>query len=285
MQLSISRLSAGDSAGIVIDGERSTLEEDIDYTDEITAVTAHFFGFESELCGGISSYEWALGEGNQGLERESVMPFTTQGIVADVSGTGYAQANLPNLHSFGSRRLYVTIRGTTGCGDILESTSNGFVIDSMPPSLEIIETGPQAIENTQISRDISTSSAYQVAAGYSSIWRANDEQSGVSNQTIVDIGTYPYGSDISDDMAISENYIRSQIMSVDGVATYVTVTVTNGAGIESKMTSSPIVRDTTPPTTGEVGLSTTLSLIICSLSYFSAVQLTNITFLSCTVDM
>ena len=247
------RLSAGDNAGTVIDGERSTLTEDIDYTDEITAVTAHFFGFESGVCGGIFSYEWAIGEGNQGRQRERVMPFTTRGIVAaDTSGSGYAQANLPNLHSFGSQRLYVTIRGITGCGDILESTSNGFVIDPMPPSLEIIEIGPQAIENAQLSRDTPASSAYQVEAGYSSIWRASDVQSGLSNQTLVDIGTYPYGNDISDDIAISENYIRSQIMSTDGVATYVTVTVTNGAGVESKRTSSPIVRDTTPPTVREV---------------------------------
>ena len=218
-------------------------------------MTAHFFGFESEICGGISSYEWALGEGNLGRERESVMPFTTRGIVAgDTSGSGYAQANLPNLHSFGSQRLYVTIRGITGCGDILESTSNGFVIDSAPPSLEIIETGPQAIENAQITREeTAAGGVYQVEAGYSSVWRANDAQSGLSNQTLVDIGTYPYGSDIYDDMAISENFIRSQIMSTDGVATYVTVMVTNGAGVESKKSSSQIVRDTTPPTVGEVG--------------------------------
>lgn len=182
------------------------------------------------------------------------MPFTTRGIVvtAGTSGSGYAQANLPNLHSLGSQHLYVTIRGITGCGDILESTSNGFVIDSVPPGLEIIETGPQATENAQTNRDTLTSSVYQVEAGYSSIWRASDAQSGLSNQTLVDVGTYPYGSDISDDVAVSENYIRSQIMSVDGVATYVTVTVTNGAGVESKRTSSPIVRDTTPPTVGEV---------------------------------
>ena len=187
------------------------------------------------------------------------MPFTTRGIVAaDTSGSGYAQANLPNLRSFGSQRLYVTIRGITGCGDILESTSNGFVIDPAPPSLEIIETGPQAIENAQLRGDTPASGVYQVEAGYSSIWRANDVQSGLSNQTIVDIGTYPYGNDISDDIAISENYLRSQITSADGVATYVTVTVTNGAEVESKRTSSPVVRDTTPPIVGEVCYHTSM---------------------------
>lgn len=233
---------------------------DIDYTDEVTAVTAQFIGFESELCGGISSYEWAVGEGYQGRGRESVMSFTTRGVVVEANGTGYAQVNLPNLRSYGSQTLFVTIRGITGCGDVLESTSNGFVIDPSPPSLEIIDTGPQAIERTQFSGDlnVSSSSTYQTEAGYSSIWRASDDESGLSSETTVDIGTYPNGRDIVvNGMTVSDKYIREDIMSVDGVATYVTVTVTNGAGVVSTRTSRPIVRDTTPPITGEVGLSIT----------------------------
>ena len=148
----------------------------------------------------------------------------------------------------------------TGCGDILESTSNGFVIDSVPPSLEIIGTSPQAIENAQISGD-TYSSVYQIATGYSSVWSTTDDQSGISNRTKVDIGTYPYGRDISNGMATSENYIRDQILSLDGVPTYVTVTVTNQAGVESTRTSSPIVRDTTPPAVGEVGSSIKMLII------------------------
>ena len=228
---------------------------DLDYTDEITAVTAQFIGFDSDLCGGISSYEWAVGEGYQGRERESVMPFTTKGVVAEANGTGYAQANLRDLQSYGSQQLFVTVRGITGCGDILESTSNGFVIDSMPPSLEIVETGPQAIERVQSGGDSSTatSSVYQVEAGYSSIWRASDDVSGLFGEATVNIGTYPNGRDIVDGgMTVSDNYIRGDITSGDGLPTYVTVMVTNGAGTMSTRTSSPIVRDTTPPTTGEV---------------------------------
>lgn len=226
--------------------------EDIDYTDEITAVTAYFIGFNSELCGGISSYEWALGVGYEGLDRQSVMPFTTKGVVAGENSTGYAQVNLPDLQSFGSQQLFVTIRGITGCGDILESTSNGFVIDSDAPSLDIVSTGPEAVENSR-NTNVSTRGVYQLEAGYSSIWSVSDEESGLSVDTLVDIGTYPNGRDISPGVITDNDYIRDEIRSTEGVATYVTVTVTNGAGIMSKRTSSPIVHDATPSLTGRVG--------------------------------
>ena len=228
--------------------------EDNDYTDEITAVTAYFIGFNSELCGGITSYEWALGVGYEALDRESVMPFTTKGVVAGENGTGYAQVNLPDLQSFGNQQLFVTIRGITGCGGILESTSNGFVIDSDVPSLEIISTGPEAVENRR-NTNMPTRGVYQIEAGYSSIWSATDDESGLSDVTFVDIGTYPNGRDISPGVTTNNDYIRDEIRSAEGVATYVTVTVTNGAGLMSKRTSSPIVRDATPSLTGEVGLT------------------------------
>ena len=253
LEFELHRIDTGDSAGIVMDGT----PDDIDYTDEVTAVTAYFIGFSSKLCGGISSYEWALGVGYEALDRESVMPFTTKGVVRGANGTGYAQANLQDLQSFGSQQLFVTIRGITGCGDILESTSNGFVIDPVPPSLEITRTGIRAIEESQFGGggNMSTSSyrVYQFGSEYSSIWRVSDDESGVSSDSLVDIGTYPNGRDISSGVTVSDNYIRDEITSPDGVATYVTVTVANGAGIMSTRTSSPIVRDTTPSVTGQVG--------------------------------
>ena len=51
-------VTSGDTTGNVRDGEN--LNGDIDYTDEITAITTHFDGFSSVLCGGIVCYEWAV---------------------------------------------------------------------------------------------------------------------------------------------------------------------------------------------------------------------------------
>ena len=76
---------------MVYDGEDPTLI-DIDYTNEATAVTVHFSGFSSTRCGGVSHYEWAVGEGWEEEHRETVMEFTERGIVVDGStGSGYAQ--------------------------------------------------------------------------------------------------------------------------------------------------------------------------------------------------
>ena len=65
---------------------------DVDYTDELTAITAHFYGFFSQSCGGISNYEWAVGGDSS---RESVLPFTDSGVVVvGTNGSGYAQVSV-----------------------------------------------------------------------------------------------------------------------------------------------------------------------------------------------
>ena len=85
------RVLPGDTVGTVNDGEDPDLN-DVDYTAEATSITAHFDGFHSSQCGGIYRYEWAIGEEGEGVERESVMPFTGRGIVATGNnGSGYAQ--------------------------------------------------------------------------------------------------------------------------------------------------------------------------------------------------
>ena len=81
----------GDTPGTVYDGENPGLI-DVDYTDEATAITAHFSGFVTARCGGMPRFEWAVGEGWGDGERESIMAFTERGIVqTEEFGSGYAQ--------------------------------------------------------------------------------------------------------------------------------------------------------------------------------------------------
>ena len=62
------------------------------YTEETIAMTAYFAGFQSESCGGIYRYEWAIGDDDLGTGRESILPFTDSGVVVEgTSGSGYAQ--------------------------------------------------------------------------------------------------------------------------------------------------------------------------------------------------
>ena len=77
----------------VSDGEDPDLI-DVDYTDEATAVTVHFDGFSGSRCGGMSRYEWAVGEGwEEEEEQQTIMSFTERGLVVvnGTSGSGYAQ--------------------------------------------------------------------------------------------------------------------------------------------------------------------------------------------------
>ena len=80
-------VTSGDTAGNVRDGENPN--DDIDYTDEITAITTHFDGFNSLSCGGIVRYEWAVGI--DGIGQEEVFPFTENGLIFRPDGSGKAQ--------------------------------------------------------------------------------------------------------------------------------------------------------------------------------------------------
>ena len=248
----VCRVYEGDSAGVVLDGEDPDFVDD-DYTDEVTAITAHFYGFSSQLCGGILQYEWAIGEGSDLSTRESIMPFTTKGIVTlSSNGTGYAQTLLPYLDRYENQQLYITVRGITGCGNHLETISNGFRIDTSPPILRVLGTGSQAIERVQSNEPV-TINTYQNEAGYSSIWTAMDGESGIYNNVGVSIGTYPRGSDINETTrTVFESFLRDQILLPNGVSTYLTLTARNGANLRSVVVSDPVVLDTSPPLFGEV---------------------------------
>lgn len=87
------RVSLGDVAGTVADGDTPG-SLDLDFTDETKAVTMHFDGFSSQSCGGIARYEWAVGLGEAGEEREEILPFTEEGVVVTgTGGSGYAQVS------------------------------------------------------------------------------------------------------------------------------------------------------------------------------------------------
>ena len=62
---------------------------DIDFTDEMTAISAHFSGFFSQRCGGVQQFLWAVGKSPE--DKSSVLPFTDIGVVMVGNGSGYAQ--------------------------------------------------------------------------------------------------------------------------------------------------------------------------------------------------
>ena len=163
------------------------------------------------------------------------------------------QALLPGLAGYGSQPLYVTVRGTTDCNDVIQSTSNGFVIDPSPPSLEVLGTGENAIEHAQSNNNgISINhTTYQTTPSFSSLWRLHDDHSGLNGSSVVRIGTYPGGSDVQDQTTTVDGSVRGRLWD-EGIPHYVTVTGTNRAGVSSTVSSRAVVLDTSPPTLGQV---------------------------------
>ena len=94
-------MSDEDHAGIVYDGFYPG-NVDIDFTDEVAAISAYFDGFLGQQCGGIAQYQWAIGSDDE-QNKGSVMPYTDSGIVVVGNGSGYAQVTI-------SFRLFLIIR-------------------------------------------------------------------------------------------------------------------------------------------------------------------------------
>ena len=153
---------------------------------------------------------------------------------------------LPDLDQYETEQLFITVRGITGCGDILESTSNGFIIDSTPPSVNIIGTGNQALEDINIDNQI-----YQTENTFSSVWEVLGEANDLIDMKY-SIGTFPGGNDLVNETVVDVNYIRNEITAPEGVSTYVTVIVDDEVGLEGVAYSEPVVLDTSLPTAGTV---------------------------------
>ena len=87
---------------------------------------------------------------------------------------------------------------------------------------------------------------------YSSIWSAEDIESGLANDVTVKIGSYPGGDDIHNGSQSMANYIRRELNTSEGMSTYVTIEAENRAGLVVVAYSEPVALDTTLPPRGEV---------------------------------
>lgn len=148
---------------------------------------------------------------------------------------------VPDLSVRQSEELFITVRGITGCGSVLESTSNGLIIDSSPPIITILDTSHRALEN------ITSSSTYQTEQTFSSVWTIAEDRSENIDRVSVKIGSYPGGDDLMSESETEVDHIREDISAPEGVPSYVTISARNKAGLESIQHSEPIIMDTSPP--------------------------------------
>ena len=100
--------------------------------------------------------------------------------IAGISGNGKGQGQLqltPGL------KYYASVRAVTGAGQVLESSSDGFVVDTSPPTVTIVSVGAETVNETTV--------FYQKEMdSYTAAWSTGDTESGVDDVTLR-LGTYP----------------------------------------------------------------------------------------------
>ena len=93
------------------------------------------------------------------------------------SGTGQGQVVLSTGRSY-----YTSVRAVTGAGGVLESTSDGFVVDGTPPVVVVTAVGATAVNTTELYQKETDS--------YTATWRVDDGDSGVAD-VMFRLGTFP----------------------------------------------------------------------------------------------
>jgi len=125
-------------------------------------VSITFDGFSSERCG-IVAYEWAVGTIPLATD---AMTHTIEGIVAH-NGVALASLDLTP-----GTKYYVKVRAETGCGALLESSSDAFTVDLNPPTIPVLTAGQATREWPSFQTDKALVFAQ---------WQASDPQTGVAS--------------------------------------------------------------------------------------------------------
>ncbi|KAK3101942.1 hypothetical protein FSP39_007535 [Pinctada imbricata] len=267
-----------DKPGITHDGADKTEGElipnlgvDIDYQPGLSTVTVQFNGFASFLHG-VMRFEMAVGTTPGG---EDLLGFTERGIMlkeesnvpgGGVASTGCSQVTLPLKPA---TQYYTTIRGITNSGNVLESVSDGFMVDITGPAITMES------DNQASSTDISMEAVIyqQTAESLEGKWSYNDTESLITDAWY-SVGTYPYADDVKamEKIDISVDY-RSSIPyasiqpSLSGKPNMISVWSMNSVGITTKITSASLVVDSTPPVAGNVTCPTYVQSsgpVVCS---------------------
>lgn len=208
-------------------------------------ITAAFHGFGSELCG-LVSHVWAVGTSPFGTD---IMPFTAAGIAVsdDDAGAGTCQSTF-DLRD--GTVYHVTIRITTGCGNPLETTSAGIMVDTTAPVLLYARAGwfdaaePGFQEETK-----------SIAAK----WMGADDESGIDGYSFW-VGPAPHveGKSVAR-TNLAASVVQYDPITVDaplqnGTANLVQIVAVNKAGISSRLGfSSSVTADVSAPI--EAGLT------------------------------
>ena len=225
------------SLGTVIDG----IGSDIDFTDSINSLSIQWEGFEDEDSG-IASCSWALIE-QSASDNSSVFGNDTVVLTQPTKSKG--NLTRVNLSLVPGARYVSKITCTNGDGFSTTSSSDGVIVDVTPPSSGLVHDGSSLLSDLQ----------YQsLTTVVEAIWEPfKDQESGVVKYRW-GVGTSPDSTDVLNftDVGMNTSAKKGNLTLTHGVRYYVTVEVTNGAGMTSHGWSDGFLVDISPSDITEV---------------------------------
>jgi hypothetical protein len=135
------RVARKDVAGIVYDGPDAFQDISLQTGDSITV---NFFGWESDYCGGLMGFEWAVGSVPEMPDEQEFVPY---GLVME-GDHGVAQAVTPGLRH--NQTYFTTVRGITLCRVQSQSQTDAISASQGPTNtkaVEFLDTGREFIES------------------------------------------------------------------------------------------------------------------------------------------
>ncbi|KAL9987472.1 hypothetical protein ACROYT_G001785 [Oculina patagonica] len=214
------------NAGLVHDG--SSLLADVDYQSSTTLVEAVWNPFEDQESE-IVEYRWGLGTTPDDTD---AMNFTSVG--------GLTLGKADNVLLTHGVRYYVTVEAANGAGMTSHGWSSGFVVDITPPELTEVTAGSKLwIGPTN---------------GLRAFWKSQDLESGIE-KTEFCVGTLPVGCQIKSMTEILPNATHvtcSDCRLSHYGKYYLSIRVTNGAGLFTVIATNQTRVDLTAPFLGDI---------------------------------
>lgn len=201
---------------------------DIDFQQSVSSVSASWVA--SDPQSDIASHAWAIGTSPGAND---VRDWTDVGTSTSASAAGLALVD--------GTRYYVSVRARNSAGLEASASSDGFVPDASAPLLTAVNDGAGA--------DVDFVASLTSLTSLTATWQASDSESGVVLYEWA-IGTSSGATDVQDWSPVgTDTTATNPLLNLTTGATYfVSVRATNGAGLQSTMSSDGVMADGTPPT-------------------------------------
>jgi len=221
--------------GNVRDG--SVIGKDLDYLTSTKDVQANWDAFKADSRDPVSSYAWAIGSqpGQQNIMKFRDVGLTLHDSVTLAPDEPDLDVLVPGL------QYYITVTGTSVSGLSSSKSSNGFTVDTTPPTKSDVNV------------------TFAVSDNFNGIVEMHIYWSGVLDaesdikESKYCVGTIP-SSCVTNEISVGTETkaVLSSFKPVSMAGYYATVLVTNKAGLTTTMTSRKFTIDTSPPSRGPV---------------------------------